>query len=191
MSLIRGTDNRPNFKGLDAFLRASCREQGQVAVWELLKETVAYVPTEASLPRHRDGHSICHMLAARKPAEEDEGAAWAIYRWVLEACAEAGQLSHRNWSNATMVHEAAAQHNYVFLEVLREVGATNPGCVPWHVRGGKNNRTPWDQQFMREQPKVAKARRVAEIFCDVLEMSLPSYFDNVPRPSRERSGGRR
>ena len=174
MTCARGLDNRrPNFEELAELVR----DAGENAkVRENLTATVWWVLNPSEQHRNRQGHSICHMLAERKPRAQEEDLAMTIYRKLLFACAEAGQLHHRNCNNATIVHCAAAQHNITFLLALQEVDHYHPDCVPWGEPGGALLRTPWDQEFSIQKPKNANARRVAEIFCAVGNWPMPEYM---------------
>ena len=119
---------------------------------DMLRATVAVVPNPENIPQNREGHSICHILAARKPEVADEAVARPVIARILQACGLARQLDHRNCKKCSMVHCAAAQHNYVFLEELRRLNAQYPGEIPWDERGGEDERTVWEKQFVAQTP---------------------------------------
>ena len=145
---------------------------------EDLAATVAIVPnSDPDLPQNREGHSIAHMLAARKPGIPSEGVARWTYWRILDACGAAGRLSHRNYKNCTLVHSAAAQHNYIFLEMLREIETSRPSdTVPWNAPGGADWQTPWQKHFRMDAPKTPAAKRTAECLATATGESLPYYL---------------
>ena len=82
-------------------------------------------------------------------------------------------MNHRNYRNRTIVHCAAAQHNYLFLQALQAIGQEVACGIPWDEPGGDDNRTPWQKQFIDEKPANPNSFRTATILSTMIGAEMP------------------
>ena len=130
--LRRGKAGTPDWHALAEWMQ---QEEDDGEVDDLLRKTVAVVKDRERHLENRDGHSICHILAFRKPTMMDEPVARGVLDRVLKACNDVGELGHKNHKDDTIVHCACAQHNYIFLEALLAIGNADGGA-PLGIRQG-------------------------------------------------------
>ena len=186
VGLCRRPSGHADWAGLAQFLEQRTGADAQ----EMLRQVVAVVPDPQNIAHNRDGHSICHILAARKPPVHLEDVATGALRRILQACSEMGELDHRNCRGHNIVHCAASQHNYVFLEALRWVAAALPAdAVPWDAPAVDDNRSAWQRQFVAENPRGAGGVRTAVVLAAMTDRELPWYM--TEEQGREQARGRR